>query len=119
MFPLFNKKDEPATIRFLFDGDQVSWQDLKIIGRIQQAQASPEDIQLLMAHFLVDEKGKYLPEDKAINALDRLKTKEIQEVTTRFLEAMSEASIPKANGNGSNSHLEAGPAETFPNGSES
>lgn len=118
MFPLF-KRNEPAKVRFVFDGVHVIWQDIKIIGRIQEQKASPEDIQTLMSHFMVDEKGDWMDEDKAVRLLDRLKQDEIKEVTTKFMEALQEASIPKANGNGSSLPSDPGPAETFPNGSTS
>lgn len=116
MFRSFTK-DKPVTINFLFDGDEVTWQDLKIITRIQNNAATPEDIQLLMAHFVVDDKGAYIGEEKAVKQLDKLKAKEISEVTTRFLEALQEASIPKASGTSSPLPSEAGPTPTpSPNG---
>jgi hypothetical protein len=116
MFPFL--KEKKVVIRFRFDGDRVTWKDLKIFDKISDKTVKHEELQLVAAHFMVDENDKYLPTPKAIDVLDNLNRKEIEGVLGQFVESLNEAAIPKANGNGSNLLSEAGPAETFPAGQE-
>lgn len=120
MLPFLKKEDKPTVINFLFDGEQVSYEDIKILHKLQNGNTDPELLQILMAHFMVDEKGNYLPEEKAIRIIDKLKGKEIADLQAKFLAAFQEASIPKANGRPSNSPSTAGtPASPYPDGSQS
>jgi hypothetical protein len=115
MFPF--QKEKKIVIRFHFDGNQASWKDIKIIEKLTNGTpVSQEDLQLLAAHFMVDEKGAYLPEDKAVRILDGLKQAEIMETMTQFTDAIQEALIPKASGNVSSLPSNPGQAEPFPNG---
>jgi len=115
MFPF--QKEKKIVIRFHFDGNQATWKDIKIIEKLTNgATASQEDLQMLAAHFMVDEKGAYLPEEKAIKVLDGLKQAEIMETLKQFTDAIQEALIPKANGSGSSLPSEAGPVEASPSG---
>ena len=115
MFSSF-RKEEPARIQFHFDGDQVSLDDIIYIEHIQQGKPSAEELKMLMCHFLVDDKGKYMTEEQAGKILGKLKRQELVDVQERFVEAIQESSIPKASGNGSNSPSNPGQAETFPDG---
>jgi hypothetical protein len=118
MFPF--QKEKKIVIRFHFDGNQASWKDIKTIEKLTNGvTVSQEDLQLLAAHFMVDEKGAYLPEDKAVRVLDGLKQAEIVETLKQFTDAIQEALIPKANGSGLSLPSEAGPVEASPNGSAS
>jgi len=116
----FLKKPE-TKIDFLIDmqnrRERMTWKYLKIVERMQKGTAGSEDIQILAAHFMVDDKDEYLSEEKAIKILDDLPQDEIIEVLGKFTEAISNSAVPKASGSNSRLPSEVGlAAEKLPNG---
>jgi hypothetical protein len=112
MFPFLNKD---KTIRFRFDAEErkkrLSWDDLDTMEMIQEGEASSRRIKALAARFMTDDKGQYLPYDKALKTLGALMEEEIADVLVKFSEAIQEAALPKANASGSSSHSVA-PSQT-------
>jgi hypothetical protein len=118
---MFLQKDKKVVIRFHFDNEQrkkrLTWDDLETIELMQEGETSPRRLKALAAKFMVDEKGEFLSDDKAIKILGALKEEEIVEVMSQFAEALNGAAIKKENGSGSSSPSAAGPVETLPDGS--
>ena len=97
--------------------ERMTWKYLKIVERMQKGTASSEDIQILAAHFMVDKRDEYLPEEKAIKILDDLPQDEIIDAIGKFTDAISNSAVPKANGSNLRSPSEVGQvAEKLPNG---
>lgn len=105
MFP-FQKKD--VVIRFRFDPEErkkrLTWDDLETIEMLQEGELSPRRVKALAARFMVDDKGQYIPYDKALKTLGSLMEEEITDVLARFIEAIQEAALPKVSASGSSSH---------------
>jgi hypothetical protein len=112
MFPFLNKD---KTIRFRFDAEErkkrLTWDDLETIEMLQEGELSPRRVKALAARFMTDDKGQYLPYDKALKTLGSLMEEEIQDVLVKFIEAIREAALPKASASGSSSHSVA-PSQT-------
>lgn len=117
MLTSFIKKDKPVEIKFIFDGDQVTLDDLIYIEHIQQGKRVIEEIKLLMCHFMVDKDGEYMEEEQAGKILGRLKTQEFAAAQEKFVNAISEASIPNETRPNSSSMSKVGPENPPPNGS--
>lgn len=108
MFP-FSKKD--TVIRFRFDAEErrkrLTWDDLDTIEMMQEGEVSPRRIKTLAARFMVDDKGQYIPHEKALKVLGSLMEEEIADVLAKFSEAIQGAALPKANASESRSRSEA------------
>lgn len=112
------ESEETPKIDFLFKKKRVKWKDLKAIERMQKGERSVEQTQLIMARFMVDADGQYLPIEKAVEILDELDGEQIEAVSRQFGESMLEAALPKANGSSSSLPSGATPSSEFPDGSQ-
>lgn len=105
MFPFLNKD---KTIRFRFDAEErkkrLTWDDLDTMEMMQEGEVSSRRIKALAARFMTDDKGQYLPYDKALKVLGSLMEEEIADVLTKFGAAIQEAALPKDSASASNSH---------------
>ena len=102
MFPFLKEKN--VKIRFLFGNQtenrkRMSWGDLNTIEMIQDGQVSSVRLTALAARFMVDEKGAYIPHDRAIRTLENLNQDDIESVLKQFTEAMQAAAVPPTSGN--------------------
>lgn len=121
MFPLF--KEKPVKIRFSFDpalvGKRFTVYDTITLERMQTGERSTERLITLMAHFMVDEAGQPLAEDKALKVLEKLSGDDFRSVAEQFGAALQEGTVPNATGSGSNSPSDRGQANPLPAGSTS
>lgn len=121
MFP-FLKKDEPDKIYFLLDEtkmrDRWDWGDDISFERLVARTITNEQLRDFAARFVTDEKGNFLPEEKAKKLLDRIKKAEQPQVLTQFAEAIREALVPNLKGSGLHSPSEATPDKTLPHGQQ-
>jgi hypothetical protein len=108
MFPFLNKD---KTIRFRFDAEErkkrLTWDDLETIEMLQEDGLSLRRVKALAARFMTDDKGQYLPYDKALKTLGSLMEEEIADVLAKFIAAIQEAALPKASASVSSSHSAA------------
>jgi hypothetical protein len=121
MFPFLKKdKDEPVKIRFMFEGERLTWKYLKIWRRLTngESRVPEEEMQALAAHFMVDKDNKYLPEAKAIEILDDLSPADMRDVLQKFAQAISESAVPPTSGSASTSPSDLGQAATLPAGQQ-
>jgi len=82
--------------------------DIETIELFQEGeQVSTYRLKRMAAKFMTDDKGAYLPYKQALKVFDNLPAAEYGEGLTQFLQAMTEAAIPKANGTPSKSPSEA------------
>src|SRR5215216_1614869 len=120
MFPLF--KDKTVKIRFLIDrstlNKRMSWDDLETIEMMREGESSPRRLKTLAAHFMADDAGNYLPEDKALKILGSLTGDEISDTLKKFTDALQESAVSPQSGSASNSLLRVGSEGALPDGQQ-
>ena len=111
MFNFLNKT-KPVKIIFLIDmvnrRERMTWKYIKIIDKISARTISQTELQLLAAHFMVDENDVYLPEEKAVAILDDLPQDEVLDVLNQFTASIANSAVNPPNGSGSRLPLELG-----------
>jgi len=86
----------------------LTGKDIETVEMYQEGeQIGSYRIKKIAAKFMVDEAGKPIPEKRALKIFDDMPAEEYGDGLTQFLEAMTEAVIPKASGTPSNSPSEA------------
>ena len=123
MFPsLFNKKDKPVKIKFLFDTEAIKKRftvfDKITFEHLQGGVEETERLVILMSHFMVDEKNEPISEEKGISTIVRLNQIDYADVAKKFIEAMQEVAIPKASGSSSNLPSDRGQEVPLPPGQQ-
>lgn len=109
-------------IRFRFDPNApgLTWGDISTIEMLQEGVVKVFRLQKLSARFMTDEQGQYIPFARAFDILDNLPKEEMEEVITKFGDAIKEAAIPNASGSSSKLPIEAvTQTSESPDGSES
>jgi hypothetical protein len=106
------KKDTP--IHFVIDQsslkERLTWDDLETIELMQSGARPWGRLKLFAAHFMVDDAGAYLAEDKALKVLGKLTLADMEGTLTKFWEAFNGMTINPQSGNPSTLPTEAGPA---------
>lgn len=93
-------------IVFDFAHRKKKLKDLNTVQMMKNGNTDTLRITEMMARYLVNEAGEYLPFDKSMQILEDLEEDQIKEVIERFALAVQETAVPKANGNLSNSPSE-------------
>jgi len=89
---------EPAAPKMELHVTQERLERLKV-GVWRKAQAGDLNaVFTFLAHFMVDERGRFLKSDAAFDILDEFEMGELQEAVGRIETEMREAAVPKAPG---------------------
>lgn len=87
-----------TTIRLKIDEDRVTLDDLIVL---ESGVASARFMRDLLARFVTDETGAYLPEDTAQQMIGKLKLSELKQVTeqlTTSLKDLQQSAVPPTTG---------------------
>lgn len=91
------------------EGHKLTGGDIETIERFQEGeQVASYRIKKLAAKFMVTEDGQEIPYLRAISIFDAMETSEYADALIKFIQAVSEAAIPKARGTQSSLPSEAG-----------
>jgi hypothetical protein len=112
----YGRQKAESMIRFLINKDTMglTWEEYETIELAQEGNVKLRNLRPLVARFMVDEASKPLPHKAAMAELGKLPLDEINDVFTKFADAMRDTAIPKANGT-----LSAQPSEPVSPPSES
>jgi hypothetical protein len=86
-------------VKFQIDPDRLTLNDWIVL----DGDARPLNIRDMLARFMVDEKGNYLPEDRARREAGNIPVSQMKEVYAQFQEAwknIKDKAIPPAQGSG-------------------
>lgn len=83
-------------IEIVIDAKMLDWEDFEIIESARLAALRP-----VMARFLVDESGKTMPLDKAMDIIKRIPATEIAATVSKFRTAFNDSLLNPTSGDSS------------------
>jgi hypothetical protein len=117
----YGRQKAESMIRFLINKDKMglTWEEYETIELAQEGNVKLRNLRPLVARFMVDEASKPLPHKAAMAELGKLPLDEINDVFTKFADAMRDTALPNTKGDSSKPLSEqALPASESPIGLE-
>lgn len=90
-----------AEITLKVDRERINELTLDTLIALEEGTMPARAIRDLMAKFMVDDDGEWMPEDEALQIIGRSKVSHLAPILTDFADRLKEAAVPPASGGGS------------------